>query len=81
MTTQEKLNHLTTIIHSDEFDVLFDEISGIDNIGGEENYRNLVNEYTEDLDSFSDLDAYDDDEDVFVMVTDFILYCEDSGNL
>jgi len=76
MTTQEKLDYLISILHSDEFDMLLDEIIGIDNVGDEETYRNLINEYIEDLCSFGDLDAYDDDEDVSVMVDDFILYCE-----
>ena len=77
MDNNEKLNHLISILHSDEFDVLFNETTGIDNVGGEESFRNLVNStYIEDLCSFGDLDAYDDDEDVSVMVDDFILYCE-----
>jgi hypothetical protein len=76
MTNQEKLDYLIALMYSDEFDMLFDEITGIDNVGGEEKYRNLVNDYIDELCSFGDLDAYDDDENVSVMVDDFILYCE-----
>ena len=78
MDNNEKLNHLISILHSDEFDALLNETTGIDNFGGKESLRNLVNTYIEELCSFGDLDAYDDDEDVSTMVDDFILYCENS---
>lgn len=77
MTTQEKLDQLISILHSDEFDALFDKTTGIDNVGGEEKYRNLVNEYIDDLCSFGDVDAYDSVTEtvtVQVMVEDFTLY-------
>ena len=83
MTHQQKLNHLISIMNSDEFDVLFDETTGIDNVGGEEKYRNLVNEYIDGLCSFGDVDAYehayDDVIGVKVMVEDFALYCYECG--
>jgi len=78
MDNNEKLNHLISILHSDEFDALLNETTDIDNFGGKESLRNLVNTYIEELCSFGDLDAYDDDEDVSTMVDDFILYCENS---
>lgn len=79
-----KLNHLITLIRSPEFDneynnqmsnVFVDEetIANFNTIG-EEAYRDLVEEYIDALIHYSDIDAYDDETDVKVLVSDFILY-------
>lgn len=74
MTTQEKLDRIIAILRSNEFNMLFDKAIGIDNVGGEESFRNIINTYIEELYSFGDLDAYDDDEDASTMVEDFIRF-------
>jgi hypothetical protein len=81
-----KLNHLIALIRSPEFDNEYNnqiwsdtfvdgEISIANfNTIGEEAYRDLVEEYIDALIHYSDIDAYGDETDVKVLVSDFILY-------
>ena len=75
MTTQEKLDRIIAILRSNEFGELFHKTIDISVIvGGEEHYKNLIDDYIDELYSFGDLDAYHDD-DVVMMVNDFIWWC------